>query len=142
MDAAAVGTIGGTYIGNPLCCVAALATIKFMEDEKLHERAIRIGEILALRFLKLLREYPEIGDVRGVGAMQGIEFVHNSDPRKPNGELCHAVIAGCAERGLILLSAGTFKNIIRVLAPLVITDEQLNQGLDILESEIQNATKK
>ena len=142
MDAAAVGTIGGTYIGNPLSCVAALATIQFMKDHNLNDRAIEIGAAISIRFHKLMEEFPEIGDVRGVGAMQGIEFVYDGDPRRPNGELCGNVIAGCAEKGLILLSAGTFKNIIRILAPLVITDEQLVAGLDILEEEIRIATKR
>ena len=82
-----------------------------------------------------------IGDVRGVGAMIGVEFVKNSDPRQPDGELCGAIVKGCAEKGLIVLTAGTHKNIIRILCPLVITDEQLQKGLDILEGEIANNSK-
>ena len=127
MDAAAPGTIGGTYIGNPVCCAAALATIQYMKDEKLNERAIHIGDIVKSRFEKLKKRCSEVGDVRGVGAMMAIEFVKNGDPRQPDGELCDRIIKGCADRGLVLISAGTFKNVIRVLAPLVITDEQLTR---------------
>jgi 4-aminobutyrate aminotransferase/(S)-3-amino-2-methylpropionate transaminase len=89
-----------------------------------------------------MQSHSEIGDVRGVGAMVGIEFVKNSDPRQPDGDICSKVVQGCAEKGLIIISAGTYKNVIRILSPLVITDEQLNRGLDILESEIINNTKK
>lgn len=137
MDAAAPGTIGGTYIGNPLSCVAASATIKYMEDEKLNQRAYVIGDMIMKRFYSLQQEFPEIGDIRGLGAMIGVEFVFDNDPRKPNGELCDRIIKSCAKKGLILLSAGTFKNVIRILSPLVITDEQLTIGLNILEEVIR-----
>lgn len=142
MDAAAGGTIGGTYIGNPISCAAALATIKLIKDQGLNERAIVIGQTITARFNKLKETVKEIGDVRGIGAMNAVEFVKNNDPRQPDSELCSAVVTGCAQAGLILLSAGTFKNVIRILSPLVITDEQLNKGLDILENEILKATKK
>lgn len=141
MDAAEPGTIGGTYIGNPVCCAAALATIQFMKDNDLNDRAVEIGGIIEARFHEMQRRHPEIGDVRGIGAMQGIEFVKNADPGQPAGELCDAIIKGCARRGLVLLSAGTFKNVIRILSPLVITNEQLKTGLDILEEEIENAIR-
>jgi len=137
MDAAAPGTIGGTYIGNPVSCAAALATIQFMKDSNLNDRATEIGELITSRFTKLQQEFPEIGSVRGVGAMNGIEFVKNGDPRQPNGELCSKIIQGCSQNGLILLSAGTFKNVIRILSPLVITNEQLDKGMNILEAEIR-----
>lgn len=139
MDSAAPSTIGGTYIGNPICCVAALATIKFMKDQNLNERAMVIGKTISDRFEKLQTEISEIGDVRNLGAMNAIEFVKNGDSRLPDGDLCNKVMVGCAENGLIIISAGTFKNIIRILSPLVITDEQLNKGMDILENEIRKA---
>ena len=141
MDAAGPSTIGGTYIGNPVCCAAALATIQFMKDEDLNARAKEIGKLITERFKDLMTTYQEIGDVRGMGAMVGIEFVENGDPRKPHTELCSTIVKRCAERGLVLLSAGTFKNVIRILSPLVIPIDQLNKGLDILESEIANAVK-
>jgi len=137
MDAAAPGTIGGTYIGSPVCCAAALATIQYMKDENLNKRAEHLGKIVTKRMEQLQKECPEIGDVRGIGAMIGIDLIKDKDPGKPNTELCSKVVKGCAEEGLILLSAGTLKNVIRILSPLVITDEQLNRGLDILENQIR-----
>lgn len=113
-----------------------------MKDLDLLQRAEEIGKIIHARFHKLRKKIPEIGDVRGIGAMIGIEFVKEGDPGQPHGKLCAAIIKGCAANGLILLSAGTFKNVIRILSPLVITNEQLEKGLDILESEIKKAIKK
>ncbi|MCB0318846.1 MAG: aspartate aminotransferase family protein [Bdellovibrionales bacterium] len=139
MDAALPGTIGGTYIGNPICCAAALATIEFMKANNLNDRALEVGEVITARFQKLQETYPQIGDVRGPGAMKGIEFVKNKDPRQPDSELCGKIVKECAAKGLILLSAGTHKNVLRILSPLVITDEQLNKGLDIIEEEIKRA---
>ena len=142
MDAAAPGTIGGTYIGNPVCCAAALATIQYMKDNHLNARAIEIGKVVKKRFEALKRECSDIGDVRGMGAMVGVEFVKEEDPHKPNGDLCDRIIAACTEHGLVLLSAGTFKNVIRFLAPLVITDEQLNRGLSIFEDVVKSLTQQ
>lgn len=139
MDAAGPGTIGGTYIGSPVCCAAALATIKFMKDEKLNKRGKYIGDLITGRMNKLREEIPDIGDVRGLGAMIGIELVKDNNPGKPNSELCDKIVKACAANGLILISAGTFKNVIRILCPLVITDEQLKKGLDILEDQIRKA---
>lgn len=142
MDAAAPGTIGGTYIGSPISCVAASATIQYMKDINLNERGTEIGSIIRKRLDELKKECPDIGDIRGLGAMIAIEFVENGDSQKPNGDLCSNIVKSCAERGLIILSAGTYKNVIRILSPLVITDEQLDAGLDILEQEILNNSKK
>lgn len=136
MDAALPGTIGGTFIGNPLSCVAALATIQFIKDNNLNERANEIGEIIRNRFLELQKHHSEIGDVRGIGAMIGVEFIKENDPTHPNKALCTAIIERCAQNGLILLNAGNYKNVIRILCPLVITDQQLIQGLDIIEEAL------
>lgn len=141
MDAAAPGTIGGTYIGSPIAAAAALATIQFMKDINLNKRALEIGQIVMTRFEKIRKNHKQVGDVRGIGAMTAMEFVKNGDPAKPDGELCASIVKGCASKGLILLSAGTYKNVIRILSPLVISNEELNQGLDILENEIQIQTK-
>lgn len=141
MDAAGPSTIGGTFIGNPLSCASALATIQLMKDENLNERGVEVGKIIEKRFKKIQETTPEIGDVRGLGAMMAMEFVKNGDPRQPDGDLCHKVMVNCAKNGLIILSAGTYKNVIRILCPLIITDDQLNKGLDILEEEIKKATK-
>tara|TARA_R110000868_G_scaffold393968_1_gene665142 strand:+ start:3214 stop:4527 length:1314 start_codon:yes stop_codon:yes gene_type:complete len=142
MDAAASGSIGGTYIGSPVCCVAASATIKYMKEINLNKRALEVGSTILTRLNNLKKECPEIGDVRGIGAMIGIEFVKNGDPRQPNSEICGHIVKGCAQNGLIVLSAGTYKNVLRILSPLVITKEQLNKGLSILEIEIKKALKK
>jgi 4-aminobutyrate aminotransferase/(S)-3-amino-2-methylpropionate transaminase len=141
MDAAAGGTIGGTYIGSPVCCAAALATIEYMQKINLNQRGTEVGKVLTARFKKMQAAHPEIGDVRGLGAMVAMEFVKNGDPRQPDGELCDRIVGECARRGLVLVGAGTYKNIIRVLCPLVITDENLNAGLDILESVVDDALK-
>uniref|UniRef100_UPI0035945CA9 aspartate aminotransferase family protein n=1 Tax=Persicitalea sp. TaxID=3100273 RepID=UPI0035945CA9 len=132
MDAAGPGTIGGTYIGSPICCAASLATIKYMKEINMNARAVEIGNMFMERFEKLQERVPAIGEVRGFGAMNAIEFVKNGSPIEPDGDLCNEIVKGCAERGLILISAGTYKNIIRILSPLVITDEQFSRGLDIL----------
>jgi 4-aminobutyrate aminotransferase/(S)-3-amino-2-methylpropionate transaminase len=142
MDAAAPGSIGGTYIGSPICCVAASATIKYMKEINLNKRAVDVGKIISARLKNLMKECPGIGDVRGLGAMIAIEFVINGDPRQPNMDICSQIVKGCAENGLIVLSAGTYKNVLRILSPLVITNEQLDKGLSILENEIKKALRK
>lgn len=141
MDAAQPGTIGGTYIGNPLSCASALATIQFIKDNHLNKRGTEVGEIIEKRFKKIKKNCPKVGDVRGLGAMMAMEFVKNGDPRQPDGVLCQKIKSNCAKNGLLILTAGTYQNVIRMLCPLVITDEQLNKGLDILEEEINKATK-
>ena len=143
MDGARPGTIGGTYGGNPVACAAALATIKIMEEQKLGARAIRIGQRVKDRFGKLQAQYPQwIGDVRGLGAMVAVEFVKNGDPHNPAAEVAGDVIKGCVGRGLLLLGAGIYGNVIRFLAPLVISDELLERGLDILAEEVAIAVEK
>lgn len=133
MDAAKPSTIGGTYIGNPVSCAAALATLKMMEDMDLNTRGEEVGKIVMDRFISMKNKHYEIGDVRGLGAMIAMEFVKNGDPRQPDHDLCSAMLQACADEGLILISAGTHKNVIRVLSPLVISDEDLNRGLDIMD---------
>lgn len=142
MDAAAPGSIGGTYIGSPICCAAALATIKYMKEINLNQKAKEIGDVIKSRLDFLRKSSSRIGDVRGIGAMIAIEFVKNNDPSQPDADLCSEIVKGCSENGLILLSAGTHKNIIRILSPLVITQQQLDKGMSILENEIKKATSK
>jgi len=136
MDKALPGTIGGTYLGNPVCCASALATIQYMEEYNINERAMEISHIVFDRFNKLKIECSAIGDVRGLGAMQAIEFNHDNDPNQPNSEIVSKVTASCLEKGLIVLSAGAYKNVIRILSPLTISDDLLIKGLDIIEEEI------
>ncbi|MFT6166821.1 MAG: 4-aminobutyrate aminotransferase/(S)-3-amino-2-methylpropionate transaminase [Vicingaceae bacterium] len=136
MDAAAPGTIGGTYIGNPLACAASLATIKYMEDIKLNELAQHVGDTIRGRFDAMKAKHSEIGEVRGLGAMIAMEFVKDNDPQQPDYELCAKLIKACAKRNLIVISAGVHKSVLRILSPLVISDEILNKGLDIIEEEL------
>ena len=136
MEAPAPGTIGGTFCGNPLACAASLKTIEIMERDHLAERSCEIGEKVTVRYKELMEKYPVIGDVRGLGGMIGIEFVKNKETKEPAPELTAEVIQACAERGLLVEGAGTYNNVIRFLAPLVMTDEQLEAGLDIFEKAI------
>ncbi len=133
MDAPEPGNVGGTYGGNPLSCSAAVETIKFMEENNLLDRAVVIGDIVMNR-LKLMQEkYPVIGDIRGIGAMIAVELVKNPVSKEPAKEITSQIIAACFKRGLIIIGAGIFGNVIRMLMPLVITDETLTKALDILE---------
>ena len=136
MDAAAPGTIGGTYIGNPVACAASLATIKYMEDIKLNALAQHVGDTIRGRFDAIKAKHSEIGEVRGLGAMIAMEFVKDNDPQQPDYELCAKLVKACAKRDLIVISAGVHKSVLRILSPLVISDEILNKGLDIIEEEL------
>jgi len=142
MDAAAAGTIGGTYIGNPISCAASLANIKYMEDIDLNKKAAHVGSVIMDRFRRMQDNIPAIGDVRGLGAMCAMELVKDKDPNQPDAELCAALIKACAKRNLVVISAGVNKNVLRILSPLVITDEQLNRGLDIIEEELTILVQK
>lgn len=140
MDAPNPGEIGGTYGGSPLGCVAALAVIEKIEREQLTTRSQLIGQKIKQTFTDLQKEIPEIAEVRGLGSMCAIEFL---DPAtgKPLKELVAKLIKGCQEEGVILLSAGVHSNVIRFLTPLVITDEQLQEGLDIMSEVLLRVTR-
>jgi 4-aminobutyrate aminotransferase/(S)-3-amino-2-methylpropionate transaminase len=133
MDAPEAGMIGGTYGGNPLACVAANATIQYIKDENLVSRADRIGEKALLRFKNLQEKYAMIGDVRGLGAMIAVELVKDRRTKEPAKEAVSQILAKCAKRGVLVIGAGIYGNIIRLLMPLVITDEQLESGLAVIE---------
>lgn len=137
MDAPGVGGLGGTYGGNPLACSAALAVIETMEAEKLPSRAEKLGERFASRAQNWKKRFSFIGDVRGLGAMRAIELVQEGESRVPDKHTTEQVLRHCLERGLIVLSAGTYGNVIRLLIPLVITDEQVEEGLGVLESSLE-----
>ena len=143
MDGARPGTIGGTYGGNPVACAASLETIRLMEELQLGPRAMRIGQLVTDRLLDLQKRFPSwVGDVRGLGAMVGVELIESGDLHKPATELTADVLQRCVSRGLLILSAGIYGNVIRFLTPLVITDEQLDRGLDILTEEFVNAVER
>jgi len=141
MDAAGVGGLGGTYSGNPLACAAALAAIETIEQEKLAERASEIGQIFEERSKGWAKRWPLIGDVRGLGAMRAIELVLSTDKKEPAKEETEQILRYCHAHGLILISAGSYGNVLRLLVPLVITDEQLNEGLDILQAAIAEVSE-
>lgn len=136
MDAARPGTIGGTFGGNPVACAAALAAIDVMERRDLNARAVAIGDRIRQRFTALQERCAAIGDVRGLGAMIGVELVHDGDPQRPAGAEVKEIVARCVERGVLVIPAGYHGNVLRILSPLVINDEQLERGLDVMEEEI------
>jgi 4-aminobutyrate aminotransferase/(S)-3-amino-2-methylpropionate transaminase len=135
-DALGPGTLGSTFGGHPIACAAALKTIEIIERDGVAERATAIGVTLRSRFEEMAKRMPSIGEVRGIGAMQAIELVRDRATKKPAPELVEATIKRACERGLLLLRAGLYSNVIRTLVPLTITDAQLGEGLDILEGSI------
>lgn len=132
MDSSHVGGLGGTYGGNPIACAAALGAIATIEEEELVARARHIGAILNKRLTSLAAKYKIIGEVRGRGAMQAIELVE-AGTKNPNPAAMAAVIKYCQSKGVLILTAGTYGNVIRFLPPIVISDELLNDALDVLE---------
>jgi 4-aminobutyrate aminotransferase / (S)-3-amino-2-methylpropionate transaminase / 5-aminovalerate transaminase len=136
MDAPNIGEIGGTYGGSPLGCVAALQVIELLEKEKLCERAETIGQQIVERFEKLQSTIPQIGEIRSLGAMTAIEFVTDSQTKTPNKELVGSIVQEVNKRGVVILGAGLYSNVLRFLCPLVITDEQLQEGLTVIEEVI------
>ncbi len=136
MDTPNPGEIGGTYGGSPLGCVAALEVIRMLQQEQLVERANVIGQIAINRFSRLQEKYETVGDVRGLGAMVAVEFVTDAKTKTPNKELTAAILRECHQRGVIVMGAGLYSNVIRLLTPLVITDEQLEEALDVIEEVI------
>jgi 4-aminobutyrate aminotransferase / (S)-3-amino-2-methylpropionate transaminase / 5-aminovalerate transaminase len=137
LEAPQVGGLGGTYGGNPLACAAALAVLDAMEAEGIPDRAARMGEQIRARFCQWATGHSCIGDVRGLGAMVGMELVTDRATREPNKALTGRLITAALERGVILLSAGTYGNVIRVLAPLTTPDPILTEGLDVVEDALE-----
>jgi 4-aminobutyrate aminotransferase/(S)-3-amino-2-methylpropionate transaminase len=132
MDAPQVGGLGGTYGGNPAACAAALAAIGLIESADLAGRARRIGELALPRLRDLAARYDTVGDVRGRGAMLALELVRGGGDDTPDPRLTSAVAAACHARGLIVLTAGTWNNVLRLLPPLVMPEALLADGLDVL----------
>jgi 4-aminobutyrate aminotransferase/(S)-3-amino-2-methylpropionate transaminase len=142
MDSPGEGGVGGTYGGNPLACAASLEVFKAFADGSLLARARALGSRLADALKKLQAKHPNIGDVRGLGPMQAVEWVTDRATKKPDKDLTGRIVREAWNRGLVLLSAGTHGNVIRFLVPLVITDAELDEGLGLLEEAIQAATLK
>jgi len=136
------GCIGGTYVGNPLACRAALEVVKIIEEENLLERAVLIGEQLRKRFLEMKGKYDLIRDIRGIGAMMAMELVKDRESGEPAKEETARVVQTCVQKGVFVPTAGINKNILRMLVSLKITDEQLNEAMDVLDEAINSVSKK
>ncbi|HQT96866.1 MAG TPA: 4-aminobutyrate--2-oxoglutarate transaminase [Thermodesulfobacteriota bacterium] len=131
------GGLGGTFSGNPICCRAALAVLEIFREDGLLARAEALGEKIRARFEELRNRFEIVGDVRGKGPMMAIELVRDRKTKTPASEETKKLVRICYEKGLVLISAGNFGNVIRTLMPLVITDEQFDRGFDILASGME-----
>ncbi len=140
MDAPGDSAIGGTYVGNPVACAAALAVLDEIDGRDLCGRARAIGETMRRRLGALQARVPQIGDIRGLGAMLGVEFVRDPHTREPDTGLATRTVELALQRGLILLRAGLHGNVIRNLAPLTLTDAELDEALTVLEGAIVEAS--
>jgi 4-aminobutyrate aminotransferase/(S)-3-amino-2-methylpropionate transaminase len=142
MDGPAAGWLGGTFAGNPAACEAALAVLDVLEKENLCSRANIIGERFRRRAAQWQSQWDLVGEVRGLGAMQALELVRSRETRQPADEETKQIAQYCYEHGLILITAGSYSNVIRLLMPLVITDAQMDEAFDILEAAIQHVSEK
>ena len=139
MDAAHAGGLGGTYGGNPVACAGALGAIDTMRALDLPAAARRIGEIMLPRLNKLAARFPQIGDVRGRGAMIAVELV-TPGIKDPDAALTARIAKACHTQGVIALTCGTYGNVLRFLPPLVIGEDLLNEGLDVIEAAFEQST--
>ncbi|MFZ0201641.1 MAG: 4-aminobutyrate--2-oxoglutarate transaminase [Candidatus Sulfotelmatobacter sp.] len=142
MDAPAPGGLGGTFAGNPLSCAAALAVLDLFENTNLLARANELGDRFQRRAREWQRRWPIVGDVRGLGGMQAIELVKSQETKIPASDETKQITQYCYEHGLITITAGSYSNVIRVLVPLVANNEQMDEGLDVLESAIASVCDK
>ena len=138
MDAIHPGGLGTTFGGNPVCCAAALGALSEIESRGLVRRSEDIGEIFKARFGNLAKEVPAVGDVRIIGAMAAIEFVTDQATKEPDVATTSKVLAACHAEGVIVLRAGTYDNAVRIVPPLVISDDLLNDGLSVLEKAVRS----
>ncbi len=139
MDAPVPGGLGGTFAGNPVSCEAALAVLDLFEQKDLYTRADELGEHFQERAREWQKRWPIIGEIRGLGAMQAIELVESPETRTPAAEDTKKITQYCYEHGVITISAGSFGNVIRLLMPLVISQEQMDEALDVVQAGIQTA---
>jgi len=135
-----VGALGGTYGGNPVSCRAAMAVLDILCEDGLMQQGAALGEIMLARFRDLQKRYEIVGDVRGKGAMLAMELVKDRETKTPATDQAKALVQRCFEKGLVILSCGNFGNVIRTLAPLVITEEQLEKALAILEESLKEVS--
>jgi 4-aminobutyrate aminotransferase / (S)-3-amino-2-methylpropionate transaminase / 5-aminovalerate transaminase len=142
MDAPGPGGLGGTFAGNPVSCAAANAVIDLLTQSDMLARANEIGERFARRAATWQRRFPLIGESRGLGGMRAIELVKSRETREPAPDQTKAISKYCYEHGLITITAGSYGNVIRVLVPLVVTDDQMDEGLDVLENALASVSDK
>jgi 4-aminobutyrate aminotransferase/(S)-3-amino-2-methylpropionate transaminase len=142
MDAPHLGGVGGTYTGNPIACVAAYEAVKIISSPEFLAKADRVGEQMRKTMDAWKKKYPLVGDSRGVGAMRLVEFVKDKKTKEPDIDLTLEIIKDAVSQGLLLIRAGLYSNCIRFLPPLVITRDQLAEGLDIMEAAIRRAHEK
>jgi 4-aminobutyrate aminotransferase/(S)-3-amino-2-methylpropionate transaminase len=140
MDSVHSWGLGGTYGGNPVSCAAALAVLDIFEEENMLAKSVALGEKLKARFEKWQKEFSVIGEIRGLGAMLGLEFVRGGT-KDPAADEAKQLAAYCLGKGLLVLVCGSYGNVVRVLTPFVITDEQLEKGLAIMEDGLKEVSK-
>ncbi|TVT78789.1 MAG: 4-aminobutyrate--2-oxoglutarate transaminase [Denitromonas halophila] len=137
MDAADPGGLGSTYAGNPVAVASALAVLDVVEEEKLCERSMLIGEQMRARFTSMQARFTSMAEVRGLGAMTAVEFCRNGDPHQPAADIATALKDEAARRGLLLLMCGNYGNVLRVMVPLTLSDAVLKEGMDIIEASLE-----
>ncbi len=137
LDAVHVGGLGGTFCGNPVACAAALATIAVYEEERIADRAAALGRRLFQRLEKWPEKFPCCGNIRGLPPMLGVEFVKERATKEPDKAGLSALIQRCYENGVILIASGTHGNVLRFLFPLVMDESQLDEGLDVIETQLE-----
>src|SRR3954468_17468031 len=138
MDAPGDSAVGGTYVGNPVALAAALAVLDVIEEEGVCDQAVQLGETIRARMEAWQGRWPQIGDVRGLGAMLAIELVSDPATKAPDADAATAVVEAAAERGLLLLKSGIYSNCIRVLAPLVLSEAELDEALGVWEDALES----
>jgi len=142
MDAPGIGGLGGTFAGSPVACEAALAVLDLIEKENLCNRADHLGDMFQKRARDWQAKWELIGEVRGMGAMQALELVRSKQTREPAPEETQKISQRCYENGLIIITAGSYSNIIRLLMPIVISDDQMKEAMDVMEAAIATVAEK
>jgi len=142
MDAPGPGGLGGTFGGNPVSLAAAHAVLDQVEDGRFFARANEVGRQVGARVAFWRERFPLVGDVRGLGAMWAVELVKDRATKEPAKDETTAVSKRCYEKGLVTITAGTYGNVIRTLMPLVIADDELKEGLDVMEQALAEASRR
>ena len=142
MDAPAPGGLGGTYAGSPLACAAALAVLEVFEEENLLQRSRDVGQRITSHLQALAQHHPCIAEVRGLGAMVAMELCKNGDPHQPDADLTKALAVEAMNRGLVILTCGTYGNVVRILVPLTASDALIDEGLNMIADALNHLQRK